>query len=67
MIESEFETCVFVAETIKAFVTVRLDAITFAKFNTPVLDMFFAAMDPFMVSVLSVLVPATFKSPATLL
>ena len=67
MTESEFVTCVFVAVTIKAFVTVKLDAMIFAKFNTPVLEMFFATIGPFMVSVLSVVVPATFKSPATLL
>jgi hypothetical protein len=57
MIESEFETCVFVAVTIKAFVTVRFEAKTFAKFATPVSVMFLAVMDPFIISELSVVAP----------
>jgi hypothetical protein len=48
---------VFVAVTIKAFVTVKFEAKTFAKFATPVPVMFFAAIGPFMVNELSVVVP----------
>jgi hypothetical protein len=57
MIETELETCVFVAVTMKAFVTVRLEANILVKFATPVLVMFLAVMGPFIVRALSVVTP----------